>query len=253
MRIAGVFVVLEQLCRDGERDRRRQPLGRAGQLTAHHDARIGLCQPHEGGGELVGNVPVVAQQPDRPGADIFGRMAQHLCGERLVQSAAEMDCPQRLKRARLVRRGGEFLLKFRHDRTILPLAEDPPGLSPIPLVRMVQKRGDVVRGQLIQTGFRLLERFAPFRRHAKDSSVVAAGGVPLAAILRVRVTQIDVVPVGDVKRAVRPDRRVDRPKPNVARQDEISAIPRRERRASLFKVVPAERISAACSGQCSCC
>ena len=55
-----------------------------------------------------------------------------------------------------------FCLSSGTTELIPPFAEDPPGLSPIPLVRMVQKRGDVVRGQLIQTGLRLLERFAPF-------------------------------------------------------------------------------------------
>ena len=96
-RIVGILVMAHQARGDRQAVHGRQPPRRAGELGAHLDlafARGELAQPGADGGRQAG---VIAAQAHRPGAHLGLRMGERRQGGVVVEPAAEVEGPERLR------------------------------------------------------------------------------------------------------------------------------------------------------------
>ena len=138
-----------------------------------------------------------------------------------VKPAADVEGPEGFERELVVLLVADHRLEPRADGGVAPLHEDAAGLARVPGVGVLQQVDQLVAGEPAQGQLAVGAGRRPLGHDAPDAAGVAAGHVPLAAVLGVGVADVVVVPVGDVERPVGPDQALDRAEPAVGRDDEV--------------------------------
>src|SRR5262249_43825669 len=128
-----------------------EPLRRAGQLTSYRRTRVRCGQLYELCNEVLRHVRsggtvirefllgawTVTQEPHHPLSDVVFRMTQEGRGGFIVQTTRLVKGPERLQ-SEDATCTCNLLFECRHDGRVLSLGEQPSGLSPPPLVRVLQ-------------------------------------------------------------------------------------------------------------------
>ena len=78
VRVVAVEAAAKQALDDRQPVRAGQATRRGGELAADGHARVGRRQLGEARGERGGDLPVVAEEPDRPGADVLAGVPQQV-------------------------------------------------------------------------------------------------------------------------------------------------------------------------------
>ncbi len=235
MQVTAILFPPQQAGDDRQGILRFEPLGRRGQLRAHLHIGFGFGESGQLPPECVIETSLVAQQPDRPPADMLVVMSEQPPGEYEIEQTGPMQHPQRLERPAVLRiegdlaqplqgRGGSLCIGMTGNGRIKAVPQHADGGLPPPFVEMREQSDEFCIRECRQVGrypraaARGLSRLSASSALRADNSIDAAAGlVPVVAGIDMR--QSRVVPVGYVHTAIRSDCQPHRAEPAVGSLD----------------------------------
>src|SRR6185503_6824714 len=139
MRVAHVVLGSCQRAGDGKSLRSRQAHGGAGKLTAYFRAEIGMGTGEKIPEQCGRNALLVPQKANRPTPDVSVAMAEEFFSYSIVNSAADIECPQSLKLMVLIGGVEDEPLKLQDHSFVSPFGEHSSGTPNHPIAAVSEQ------------------------------------------------------------------------------------------------------------------
>src|SRR5262249_47363863 len=141
-------------------------------------------------------------------------------GHAVVEAAAEIERPERLER-QVIAVIDQHLPQYRDHARIMSFGKNAVGFAGEPFVPIAQQPDELETGKLAE-----LECL--YGRGAIGLDLVNPAVAAIPVVGRIDMVDALVVPVGDVQGAVRPNQRINGPKPGVVAEEKVAAEMGRE-------------------------